>query len=352
MNAAFRRYLISVVALICGLFSAANAAGTTLNDYTNRVKSAAGIALELSAELGQNSVNTATEASRIETIRKLLPESESVSMPAGDVKVDNAWLHLALNEYQRASRLADRQHNFYAVTERLSSIQSELDDLAAARSTGHSKDEDKRKLAEILSREEYLKNEPKESPFQRWIREFTEWLARMFPRAESEPSAITGMPNLALILQIVLYAVIILAIGFVIYRLLPLLSDRFRRAGTSEREDRVILGERVGADESAFDLFAEAERLAASGELRLAIRKGYIATLCELGDRKLIGLAGYKTNRDYLRDIRKREQLFNEFRGMTGEYEKHWYGRHKCETSDWDIFQSFYRRALEHAGRS
>ena len=48
----------------------------------------------------------------------------------------------------------------------------------------------------------------------------------------------------------------------------------------------MILGEHVSADESAHDLLAEAERLAGEGRLREAIRKGYIAVLCDLADRK------------------------------------------------------------------
>ena len=40
----------------------------------------------------------------------------------------------------------------------------------------------------------------------------------------------------------------------------------------------------------------------------------------------MIGLARYKTNRDYLRDIRKRADLFPHVAGLTGTYERNWYG--------------------------
>jgi hypothetical protein len=55
---------------------------------------------------------------------------------------------------------------------------------------------------------------------------------------------------------------------------------------TSSKQERVILGERISAEETAQILFAEAEHLARQGNLRGAIRKGYIALLCDLSDRK------------------------------------------------------------------
>ena len=83
------------------------------------------------------------------------------------------------------------------------------------------------------------------------------------------------------ILQIVIIALVIALIGF--YRMAAgtvLTVD----SGTGRRRTRgpYYLGERVGADESAADLFCEAEALAREGNLRGAIRKGYIAVLCEL----------------------------------------------------------------------
>jgi hypothetical protein len=109
----------------------------------------------------------------------------------------------------------------------------------------------------------------------------------------------------------------------------------------------VILGERLAEHETSRDIFAEAERLAAAGDLRAAIRKGYIAVLCELGDRKVIGLEHHKTNRDYLRDVRKKRAIHQEMTGLTNSFERHWYGFGEAGESDWTEFRQGYRRVVE-----
>ncbi|MEJ7710534.1 MAG: DUF4129 domain-containing protein [Pyrinomonadaceae bacterium] len=88
-----------------------------------------------------------------------------------------------------------------------------------------------------------------------------------------------------------------------------------------------MLGERVEADETAADLFAEAEALARNGETRAAIRKAYIALLCELGDRKILRLEQHKTNRDYLQALLAKPALYAEVQPLTKNYETSWYGR-------------------------
>ena len=132
---------------------------------------------------------------------------------------------------------------------------------------------------------------------------------------------------------------VILVLGFVLYKLLPRLNPRLRRTALGEREERVILGEKIGKEQSAEDLFGEAERLAREGDMRGAIRKGYVALLCEMSDRKLIGLARHKTNRDYLRDVRSRRDIHDRMTGLTGKFERHWYGSEETRADDWQEFR-------------
>ena len=145
---------------------------------------------------------------------------------------------------------------------------------------------------------------------------------------------------LSFILQILLYGAIIGGLGFLIYRFAPYFANRFRKREKRKKKDRLILGERIAADESSENLFSEAERLALAGNLRGAIRKGYIALLCELSDRKIIGLSRHKTNRDYLRDVRKQHELFENMSGLTSNFERHWYGFDEAEAKDWEEFRS------------
>ncbi len=105
-------------------------------------------------------------------------------------------------------------------------------------------------------------------------------------------------------------------IGFLIYKFAPFLITKFQIREKREKRERVILGEKIAADETPDNLFSEAERMAREGDLRGAIRKGYIALLCELSDRKIIGLSKNKTNRDYLRDVRKKRELYQNMNGL------------------------------------
>ena len=80
--------------------------------------------------------------------------------------------------------------------------------------------------------------------------------------------------------------------------------------------------------------------------LRGAIRKGYQALLCELSDRKVIGLARHKTNRDYLRDLRKRTDIIENVGGMTSNYERSWYGLRAAKAEDWEEFRVRYHETI------
>jgi len=146
---------------------------------------------------------------------------------------------------------------------------------------------------------------------------------------------------------VIIYGVIIALVGFLIFKFAPVIMARFNGREKRESADRVILGEHIDASVSARDLFSEAEALARNGDLRGAIRKGYVALLCDLADRKVIGLARHKTNRDYLRDISKRPTLFERMKRATGSFERHWYGFRNPAAADWEQFREQYQQAVE-----
>ncbi|MBK7512564.1 MAG: DUF4129 domain-containing protein [Chloracidobacterium sp.] len=78
----------------------------------------------------------------------------------------------------------------------------------------------------------------------------------------------------------------------------------------------------------------------------LAIRKGYVALLCDLADRKVIGLARHKTNRDYLSDIRKKNRLFENMKRITASFERHWYGSQTADQREWEEFREQYQKTV------
>ena len=168
---------------------------------------------------------------------------------------------------------------------------------------------------------------------------FLRWLNKLIPHPKPiQPGGSAWLSSLA---QIVIVALCLGGIAILIWRFGPrLLSGR--RKKKTKREARVVLGERLEADQTAADLLAQAEILAREGNLRAAIRKAYIALLCELGDRKIISLAQHKTNRDYLNSVRDKASLYASMRKLTSSFELHWYGFVPANENDWNEFSGSF----------
>ena len=343
-----RRSLVSLVVIL--LMTVITCSAASLDDYQNRLGNAKKYVsqlLEFVAESENGSRDYDGENETIGALLKVLPDSEKIESSGGSVETANQWMSQGLREFQNEPDSTKRALILTGINERLDAILKATDELRAAVASGRSKDEDKQKLAEILKREEYQKAEVKEeSLFQKWYRKFMEWLESVFPQPAISPDAPSGVGSFQTIIQVVIFALVIGLVGFLIYRFAPFFARHFGLKTKKDKKDRVILGERISADESANDLFSEAERLAREGNLRGAIRKGYIALLCELSDRKVIGLARHKTNRDYLRDVRKRDDLFENMTGLTTNFERNWYGLRPAETQDWEDFRTRYRQTI------
>lgn len=341
--------------LLLSLIFTISVVGIGLNDYRERLELAQKDVDALMVEVAKVKIgngDTKRIAEIIKQLRERFPSGQTLDVPGSTIEIDTGWLNSELDDLERRVNLSEKGAILIGIKERLASIDDRIEELEMAAAAERSKDEDKQKLAEILKRQEYQKPEPpKESLLQRWLREFIEWLSGAFPRPEVAPSSAGGLSSISFFLQLLLYALVAAAIGFLIYRFVPFFANRFGRRSTKKKRDRVILGEVIAADASAHELFSEADDLARSGNLRLAIRKGYIALLCELSDRKLIGLARHKTNRDYLRDVRKRPQLFENMSGITNSFERHWYGFQEIEPGEWEDFRSTYQRAVNESGR-
>ncbi|MEQ1644027.1 MAG: DUF4129 domain-containing protein [Pyrinomonadaceae bacterium] len=325
-------------------FVAGQGFAATLNEYQSRVGSATAGCEELREIVADN--DTDLERDSLVELRRLVPRSERIELPGGAIETENIWFHAALDNFGSETDEAKRIEIINSISERLKAIETGVNELQAAADAEQSKDQDKQKLAEILRRPEYQKPEEKgESLFQKWWRQFQEWLARQMPERKEAPTTGPSFEGLRVVLQVVLFAAVAALIAFLVWRFVPFFAKR-RHTSKTKDGDRVILGERIGEDESAADIFSEAERLAGAGDHRGAIRKGYIALLVELGDRKIVRIARHKTNRDYLRDVRKRDELFSDMSGLTSNFERSWYGLRLAGAEDWAEFRDRCRRAI------
>lgn len=348
------RLCLEFLAVFCLIvFFAFDAAAKTLTEYRDNVKSANDLINELSFTEAEEFSSLADyqdyERQAIKEVREYLPGAENIEWQGATVETGNQWLIDKLEAYEKEQIGSfKRSAILIEIGERLDALEMKLTELESASVSDRTKDDDKRKLSEILNREEYAKPEKKEESWiQSLIREFREWLGGKLPETEEKQApANTGYQSFSYVLTGLLFAAVLALIGFLFYKFAPFFVSDVRRRTKKEKRERIILGERLSASENAETLFDDAERLAREGNLKQAIRKGYIALLCELNDRKLVRLAQNKTNRDYLRDVRKRHELYKNMGELTDNFERHWYGFEAAAEKDWQDFRSGYKKAL------
>jgi len=234
------------------------------------------------------------------------------------------------------------------VGERLRVLETHLAGEAGANATARDKEAEKGRLQTILRRPEYNEGASKGGALDGlW-----KWLGELWDKLMPKRSPVgSGTANvLSVVARVFVYALAIGLIVFLGWRYGPYVWNRLsarRRRGAGAREARVVLGERLAPDQSAADLIAEAEALARAGDLRAAIRKAYIAVLCDLGDRRVIRLAQHKTNRDYLTSVRPLAELYGTMRPLTTTYERHWYGFAPATDADWAEYRTLCRQAIK-----
>ncbi|QQS40834.1 MAG: DUF4129 domain-containing protein [Acidobacteriota bacterium] len=284
-------------------------------------------------------------------VREFVSERDAVSFAGSEIEADNRWLLEKIDEYRAGSKTEqERAAILSAVYERLGAIENKLYEIQRARGEPTAKDQNKQKLSEILSGEEYRRagDDSQQSIFARFMKWLEEWFRYLFPPRETAPQPL-NTPDLGALgytLQILLYGIVIVLVGYLIYRFGPRLLNRKRSGESTSKKDRVVLGEKIDAGVTTEDLFSEAERLVREGRMREALRKGYIALLFGLGERRAIGLAKHKTNRDYLRELAASAELHSVVSGLTVQYERHWYGSSEAADEDWQKFAGGYSEAL------
>ena len=339
-----RDFLKGSLLLTTVLLLASPAHATSVSEYQKHLSQAI-TALDSLAQLDESESASSYEARSSETIsslRQLLPVNETIESRTGPLTADNSWLQQELDQYKNASS-AERIELRRLMIERLQAIATQVKETEQA--TG---DQDKaqhnKKLAEILQRPEYARKAKQQSAIARLWAQFWEWLRTIFPKPKPiAPGAAGILSKVAQVFVIILALAVII---FVARLFLPRLLQNRRSKRKAKEGPRIVLGERLEPDQSARDLLSEAETLARTGDLRAAIRKAYIALLLELGERKIITLEQHKTNRDYLRAVRRIDSLYPNVKQLTDSFELHWYGLARATETDWETFRSGYRQAL------
>jgi Domain of unknown function (DUF4129) len=332
---------IAGVLLMCSVICCGAA---TLDDYQRRVSTAADLLEQSRGAFEDESLSEPDQfiAANISRIRHMLPAHETVLLNREHVSVDNSWLHEAFAEFEKQNNWTKRLELLTRASERVHAISDRLKELQSAGAAAD-KDANKGRLAEILRRPEYITVAPESSAVERLLERFFRWLSKLFPK--TKPITPGSSPIVSTIAQILIVGIAVVAIAFLIWRFGPRFFQG-RRKKKSKREARIVLGERLEPDQTAADLLAQAEELARKGDLRAAIRKAYIALLCELGDRKIVSLAQHKTNRDYLNSVRDKKSLYQAMYALTHSFEVHWYGFVPVGESEWNEFRNGYQKIV------
>ena len=121
-----------------------------------------------------------------------------------------------------------------------------------------------------------------------------------------------------------IYGLLAAAVAFVVLKLLQVdLTRAFGRAPRRAALDYETLGENI----HELDFPAQLRAAEEAGNLRLAVRLGYLAVLKQLSDRALIEWQPDKTNQAYLRELAsQRPALRPAFAEATRQFEYVWYG--------------------------
>jgi hypothetical protein len=336
-----------VFSLVLVLIWASASLAIPLAEYRDHVKKAIGALEELhDTELQPPSYREAFVATNLRVAREELPRAVSVEWDGVTFKVDNSWFDDGLKDVEKtAASESQRTLLLDQILERLHALQERLDEIGkSVSSPAPGKSEMRDRLAANLQRSEYAKTVKEEPALNRLVRQLVQWIARLFPKRQ--PMGQGGSPVVSRVAQIFVLGIALVAIAYVLWKFTPRLLSRRKAKKTSKPEARVVLGERLEPDKSAADLLAEAEALARAGDLRGAIRRGYIALLIELADRKIISLAQHKTNRDYLRAVLENQSLHQNMEVLTNNFEEHWYGVVPASENDWQIFRAGYKEAI------
>jgi hypothetical protein len=110
-----------------------------------------------------------------------------------------------------------------------------------------------------------------------------------------------------------------------------------------------ITDENTTADQLPEDDWLKlARELAGRGELRLAVRAMYLASLAHLGRRELVVIARFKSNRDYELELRRRARawpdLQSAFAENVGSFDRAWYGMHEVSADALQRFEGNVQR--------
>ena len=191
----------------------------------------------------------------------------------------------------------------------------------------------------------------------KWIGQVVDWFRDLFPDFQLKPPGSSARGWVAG-LQAVTFILLALTTCTLAIFLLRAWQQRrkqeFEIAVEVHETTPDIEDENVRANELPSEgWLAMAEDLLETGELRLALRAFFLATLALLAKNEMIALARYKSNRDYQGELAARAHVWPEtltaFSRNTDIFESIWYGNHSINAELLDRFRNNQERIFARA---
>lgn len=150
---------------------------------------------------------------------------------------------------------------------------------------------------------------------------------------QADDSEFFQMPPIdSRLLKIIVYALAFGLIGFILYAILKNVSLK-----TSGKVEGTASPDASGSVEDIREL--EIDRLLREalnvGDYRLAIRIYFLGLLKKLDENGSITWKKDKTNNEYLRELFRKTNYFDEVKNLTMAYEKVWYGDHSLSAQSY-----------------
>ncbi len=327
---------ISLGALQLGVTTTAKGI-STVGDYAARLNQAE----QTIDDVIEQESPAAALVERMNAVKRLLPANEEIELDGVLVRVDNSWLHEAIDNVTRdADGDIEQRHSMLSeIADRLTILQHRVNE---AQKQNASAMQDKReRLENILARPEYQPEEKRESIIQKWFGKLIELIWRLLALLFGGSRPLTASSGTITAVRILIVLLTAAALMFGAIKLARRLQGRGKPE--KEMEARQVLGEEIEENVTAADLLAKAMELARQGEHRAAIRRAYIALLCDLEQRDKLRLHRSKTNRDYLDALRPEQRIYPSFSVMTDAFEHVWYGEERATEEEFKDFVSLYR---------
>jgi hypothetical protein len=176
-----------------------------------------------------------------------------------------------------------------------------------------------------------------------WGTKFAGWLGRILRKLFGPQRQVTPAPSgFAWMnwLYLLIYALVAAAlVGVFLLARNMIRSRRIREAPVAAEPIQPavnVADENIAPDQLPEDGWTQlAQELLSRGELRLALRAFYLASLAQLAARNLITIARFKSNRDYERELVRRghswPDLLARFSHNVCTIDRIWYGMHPVD---------------------